>query len=433
MFDRKFLTATALAAVLAIGDVGAARAQGAEAFVGGLLGGFIGAHAGSRASQRPRTSRPADPAAAARRQANRDLQTALNFFGWNVGAPDGSIGPRSRAGIANYQAYMGFVPTGEISEYERTILITAWQRAQFGGPQVTEVAATHPNGMRGLLDQVRDEMSGGPGRLARSEPEDEPQVVAPAAGVGAVAGGAIVPNFLAGAAQPQVSLASHCNRVQLVTSANGGFAEVGTLRDPQFALNEQFCLARGFALAEGEALVAQIPGVTPDQITEQCAAFAPVLQPHVTALALQPQGEVTRGLAQFILTSGMSPTDLVTTGRICLSSGYATENLPLAIGSALLLHALGETGYGELPAHHLVQGIGVPQRRELAYDWFAVSVPQNPMAQSVGFAPGGPGRNMLIHAALGLMADSAGAPAQAVPTAGGLAPAAPVFTLRTGN
>lgn len=438
MFNRKVLTATALAGVLAIGDIGAAHAQGAEAFVGGLLGGFIGAQAGQRARAPQRTRGVyVDPAASAARAANREIQTALNFFGWMVGAPDGSIGPRSRSGISMYQAYLGFAPTGQITEFERVVLVTAYQRAQFGGPQVTQVASRHPDGVRGLLEEVRDEMSGGGSRVAMSTPDPmpQPQPEPATAAAPAAPSGPAVPTFLPGGAAPQVSLASHCNRVALVTSANGGYTDVNTLRDPQFALNEQFCLARGYALAEGEALVAQIPGATPAQINAECAAFAPVLQPHVTALSLQPQAEVTRGLAQFVLTSGMAPTDLATTARICLSSGYATENMPLAIGSALLLHALGETGYGELPAHHLLQGIGAPQRRELAYDWFVVSVPQSPAAQQVGFAPGASGRSTLIHAALAQMTDRAAAPALAVPAAGtstGTA-AAPVFNLRGGN
>lgn len=431
MTRRNILTATLVSATLIAGH--AERAQ-ADAFVGGLLGGFIGSAIGSQVGRQPQRARAAAPASnvnTAARQANREVQSALNFFGWNVGAADGAIGPRSRTGISMYQAYLGFPATGQITEFERIVLVTAHQRAQFGGPQVTQVAASHPDGMRGLLEAVRDELTGAPaGRVAAAEPEAP---VAPVA-AGAVAGAAapLVPNFTAGAAVAQVSLASHCNRVALVTSANGGFMDAANIRDPLFALNEQFCLARSYAIAEGEALIAQIPGLTPAQAAEQCAGLAPALQPHVVALSLQPQPEVTRGVAQFVLTSGMSPTDLATTGRICLASGYMTENLTVAMGSALLLHALGETGYGELPAHHLLQGIGAPQRRELAMEWFSVSIPQNPAVQPVGFAPGTPARAGLINAALSLMASGAAAPAQAVPAATTAAPAPslPVFNTR---
>jgi hypothetical protein len=548
MSIRNFLTATAAAAALISAD--ASRAQ-ADPFVGALLGGFIGGALGAQAGQprtRARSTTPRATAPNPARETNRQVQTALNFFGFNVGTPDGALGPRSRQGISDYQLYLGFGATGQLTEFERNVLLTAHNRAQMGGAQVTQVTSRHRDGMRGLLEAVRDEMSGAPVRrtagayglpaevadgvdeiAASSDPTAEQlvqrsgfiqladlnadgrtdyiidtsvtgsafwcnaqactvrvyvstpdgysrndfqafgvtpamfdcqrgdcnllpggattvaaaiapsqgQVAAPVASAqpmvpNPAASAPVVPNFFAGAGAQQVSLASHCNRVALVTSANGGFTDVSTLSDPVFALNEQFCLARSYAIAEGEGLAAQVPGATPQLIAEQCAGFAPVLQPHVAALSLQPRAEVARGVAQFVLASGMAPADLTATARICLSSGYMTENLTVAIGSSLLLYALGETGYGELPAHHLMQGIGASQRRELAMDWFQASVPQGPMAQAVGFAPGSASRNALITAALGMMGDGAGAPA-AAPAATPTAAPLPLFNLRTGN
>jgi len=550
MSTRKFLTATAVAAAVIAGHAEPAQA---DPFFGALVGGFIGSAIGSQTNQRQRQRtvvRRTQPsgAATAQRQANRELQTALNFFGFNVGTADGAIGPRSRAGISQYQAYLGFPSTGQATDFERMVLMTAWQRAQLGGPQVTQVTARHRDGMRGLLEAVRDEMSGGPVRrtagayglppevadsvdeiAASSDPSAEQLIqrsgfiqladlngdgrtdyildtsvtgsafwcnaqactvrvyvstpegysrndfqafgvtpamfdclrgtcnLRPDGGTTLVAAaptqaGAVaspvasaqpmvpnpaasapaVPNFFAGQGAQTVSLASHCNRVALVTSANGGFTDLSRLDDPVFALNEQFCLARSYAIAEGEALAAQVPGATPQAIAEQCAGFAPVLQPHVAALSLQPQAEVSRGLAQFVLASGMAPADLVATARICLASGYMTENMTVAIGSGMLLHALGETGYGELPAHHLLQGIGASQRRELAQAWFAASIPQAPSAQAVGFAPGPQGRNALINAALAMTGEGAQAPV-AVPASTESAPPLRLFNLQGGN
>jgi peptidoglycan hydrolase-like protein with peptidoglycan-binding domain len=551
MFSSKALAVATMAAALIAAD---SHKASADPFVGALLGGFIGSALGSQVGQ-PRTRARASGAASQgavnpARETNRQIQTALNFFGFNVGTPDGALGPRSRQGIADYQLYLGFGTTGQLTEFERSVLLSAHQRAQLGGAQVTQVTARHRDGMRGLLEVVRDEMSGAPARrtagayglppdvasgvdeiAASSDPTAEQLVqragfiqladlnadgrtdyildtsvtgsafwcnaqactvrvyvstpdgysrndfqafgatpamfdclrgtctLQPGARVVAAASGAtdapaqvappvasaqpmvpnpratavVVPNFFAGAGAQQVSLASHCNRVGLVTSANGGFTDVGTLSDPIFALNEQFCLARGYAIAEGEGLAAQVPGATSPMIAEQCAGFAPALQPHVAALSLQPRAEVARGVAQFVLASGMAPADLTATARICLSSGYMTENLTVAIGSALLLYALGETGYGELPAHHLMQGIGASQRRELALDWFEASVPQGPMAQAVGFAPGSGNRNALIQAALALIADGVRPAPAPAPTATPTAAPLPLFNLRTGN
>lgn len=532
----KYLTTAAL--MLALGAAHTTRAE-ADAFVGGLVGGIIGGAIGSNVRTQPRRTYTRTIVASPQRHQNRQIQTALNHFGFNVGSVDGALGPRSRAGISQYQGYLGFPTTGQLTDFERSVLLSAYQRSQMGGAQVTRIANTHRDGIRGLLPTVRDEMRGGGGRTAgayglppevadavdeiaaSSDPTAEQLVqragfiqladlngdgrtdyildtsvtgssfwcgardcsvvvfastpdgysrndflareVTPAmvtcrrgdcsidaggAGttlaaapapeaseapgeVAAAPAAPAMPSFFGGQGAQTVSLASHCNRVGLVTNANGGHTDINSMDDPVFALNEQFCLARAFAIADGEALAAQVPGVTPQAITEQCNGFAPVLQPHVAALALQPREEVLRGVAGLVMESGMDPSDLAATARICLSSGYMQDAMPVAVGSALLLAGLGETGYGELAGHHLMQGIGVTQRRELARDWYAASVPQPdvPMTTDAGFAPGPDSRNALIHHALAVLDGSASAPA-AVPAEGAApATALPVFNL----
>ncbi len=535
----KYLTTAAVA--LSLSAFHTTRAE-ADAFVGGLVGGIIGGAIGSNVRTQPRRTVTRTVVASPQRQQNREVQSALNHFGFNVGAPDGAIGPRTRAGISQYQGYLGFPTTGQLTDFERTVLLSAYQRSQMGGPQVMRITNTHRDGMRGLLPTVRDEMMGGGGRsagayglppqvadavdeiAASSDPSaeqlvqrsgfiqlsdlngdgrtdyildtsvagssfwcgardcsvivfastsdgyvrndflardvtpamftchrgecsmntggagttmaaapapDEPEAPAQVAAAPATPAAPAMPNFFGGQGARTVSLASHCNRVGLVTNANGGHVDINSMDDPIFALNEQFCLARAFAIADGEALAAQVPGATAQTIAEQCNGFAPVLQPHVAALALQPRDEVLRGVAGLIMQSGMDPSDLAATARICLSSGYMQDAMPIAVGSALLLAGLGETGYGELAAHHLMQGIGVTQRRELARDWYAASVPQGdaPMTLDVGFMPGPESRNALIHHALAVLDGSASAPV-AVPVEGAApATALPVFNL----
>ena len=540
MFAR-YLTSAVVA--LALGGAHASHAE-ADAFVGGLVGGIIGGAIGShvRTEQRrtqPRTVRTVAPSPV--RQQNREVQTALNHFGFHVGVPDGAIGPRSRAGISQYQAYLGYPPTGQLSDFERSVLLSAWQRSQMGGPQMVRITNNHRDGLRGLLPTVRDELAGGGTRsagayglppevadavdeiaassdpsseqlvqrsgfiqladlngdgrtdyildtsvsgsgywcgardcsvivlastpdgysrndfLARdvtpamfdcqrgdcaidtgapqtrlaAAPAPEPPVEAPVVVAAPAPAAPAIPSFFAGQTAQTVSLASHCNRVALVTNANGGHTDIESMDDPIFALNEQFCLARAFAIADGEALAARVPGVSPQAIAVQCDGFAPALQPHVAALALQPRDEVLRGVAGLILQSGMEQSDLAATARICLSSGYTRDEMPVAVGSALLLAGLGEAEYGELAAHHLMQGIGVAQRRELARGWYAASVPQPdaPLATEATFAAGDASRNALIHHALAVLDGASRAPA-AVP-AETSAPAAvlPVFNL----
>lgn len=83
-------------------------------------------------------------------------------------------------------------------------------------------------------------------------------------------------------------------------------------------------------------------GATPDQIAAQCAGFAPSLQPHVSALSVKPREDVMSDVGGFILATGMNPEQLGATARICLAVGYKQDDMMLAIGSGLLLVALGK-------------------------------------------------------------------------------------------
>lgn len=406
----KIFISTLLSAALISGSVGRASADIGDAIVGGIIGGVIVNEVQRNRARTPPRTVVVDTSA---RQQAREVQSALNHFYFNVGAPDGVLGPQSRAGISQYQSYLGFPMTGELTEFQRQVLVSSYQRAQFGGPQVIQVSQSHPDGLRGLLRVVRDEMMGVP--QTPSVTAAAPAPIAPAA-PGTVAAG--MPNFLSGGAQTQqVSLASHCNRVGLITSANGGYSDIGTLREPAFTLNEQFCLARSYAIADGEALMAQL-GVSAQDVAGQCAGIGGALQVQIAALSQQPRDVVLASTLQWTQTSGMSPRDLATNARICLSSGYATDDMAVALGSALILTALGETAYGELPAHHLMQGIGAGQRQDLATEWYHASVPVT-LTTEVAFQPGPAGRNQLILAAIDMAnRGTATMPAPAAPATG---------------
>lgn len=395
-------TTCAFAAALALTPAEPVRADAGDAIAGAIVGGLIG-HAIAKDQQRrkattttrssTKAAKPAKPGiSAAQREQNREVQTALNQFGYDVGTPDGSIGPKSRAAISQYQATLGYPPTGQLTDYERTILVTAYHRAVAGGPQVGQVAATHPMGMKGLLLVQRDEMAGLPTATAVL-----PAAVAATAGAAALPALVAEPAPVAAPALPAfggtlVSLSSHCNAVSLKTNANGGFATLAAMPDPSQALSEQFCLSRAAAIQQGESLARAVPGVTPQQVAEQCKAFGPVLKDHVTAVSLKPAPEVLAGVTQFITQSGMSPAQLSGTSKICLGVGYATDDAEVALGSALVLTALGEAGYGSLPGFHLADGIGATRRPDLAMGWIELGQ---------GAALGGAaGQGDLVHKAI---------------------------------
>lgn len=73
----------------------------AKADLHGVIGAIIGgAIINDMARQRP--SQPTRPSvSSAQRQENRNVQTALNAFGFPVGTVDGSLGPKSQIGRAH--------------------------------------------------------------------------------------------------------------------------------------------------------------------------------------------------------------------------------------------------------------------------------------------------------------------------------------------
>jgi peptidoglycan hydrolase-like protein with peptidoglycan-binding domain len=407
-----------------------ARADGkdfiAGAIIGGIIGGAVVNENNKKKSTKSSKAKATPSMSAEQREANKEVQTALNYFGYDVGTADGALGKKSRAAISEYQAFLGYPATGELSEHERTILVTSYHRAVAGGPVIASAVAGSVYGLKAVLIAQRDEMAGvAPGGVLAAAP------IAPAPGSVAAATEAALPKIVPEApvevavaepepvVEPEIevavaeepalpsfmatggakgSLAASCDQIGVKTTMNGGMTTAEAMQDANFALGEQFCLARTFAMAKGDELTAQIAGFTPDQIAEQCAAFGPVLKEHVAALSLKPAGDVLAGVEGFILSSGMSPAQLSGTAKVCLGAGYAKDDMEVAIGSALLLAAMGEKGYAEYLGHHLSQGFGASERPDLAMDWYQISLDAMGQGQMV-VAPGLVGRDELIKKA----------------------------------
>jgi peptidoglycan hydrolase-like protein with peptidoglycan-binding domain len=395
-----------------------ARADGKDFIAGAIIGGIIGSAVTNENNKKrttttrtkTKTKSTKSSISAEQRESNREVQTALNYFGYPVGTPDGSIGPKSRAAISNYQALLGYPPTGQLTEHERTILVTSYYRAVAGGPVVASTVSGSVLGLKALLIAQRDEMAGlAPAGTMAAAPAPAPATVAVATALPALVPDEPVVEEVAAAEEPALpsfmspagakgSLASECNTIGLTTTANGGLTTAEGMQDANFALGEQFCLARSFAISKGDELTGQIAGFTPAQIAEQCEAFGPVLKDHVAALSLQPAAEVLKGVEGFILSSGMSPAQLSGTAKVCLGVGYAKDDMGVAIGSALLLAAMGERGYSEYLGHHLSQGFGAAERPDLAMDWYQMSLDAMDQGQTV-VAPGLAGRDAVIRKA----------------------------------
>jgi peptidoglycan hydrolase-like protein with peptidoglycan-binding domain len=437
--------------------VSMARAGNGDVVAGIIAGAIVGAaiSEGSKKKKKSTKSAPAKPSISAEQKAeNIEVQQALNYFGWNVGTADGALGKKSRAAISEYQAFMGYGITGELTEDQRIILTTAHSRAEAGGAVIQEIVSGSVYGIRGVLLAQRDEMYAPKGTIvANGTLEDEgepapgsiaakaeaalpslmpPTVAAPAAPIVAApapapAAPAPAPVIVASdpapapapapapvvaAAEPAApampsfmdpngakgALADQCNAAMLKVSTKGGYDTAATMTDANAALTEQFCLTRASAIATGKALAAKVAGFTPEQIAEQCAGFAPVLKDQVASLSLKPEAEVLASVQDFIVKSGMSPAQLSGTAKVCLGVGYETEQMDVAIASALLLTAMGEKGYAEVLGHHLSQGFGAADRPDLAAQWYDVAL-ESLSAGSDIFAPAMAGRADLVKKA----------------------------------
>lgn len=443
--------ALAAAAVIALTPATRAAADAGD-FVAGAIVGAIVNHAARNAPRRTVTrsrtyARPRIPAT----QEGRMIQSSLNYFGFNAGRVDGQLGQRSRNAISSYQAYLGYPATGSLSPFEQDLLITSYQRAQAGGYAVQQQIAASPDGTRGLLRRYRAEMAGeaaAPGTTmvavpavpmvpaapaVPAAPGATTMVVAPAVPAApATTTTTTTTTTVAAPAQPeeaedpgtpglpnlfggrtvQASLASHCNKVSLLTNTNGGFTTLASMTDPGLALNEQFCLARTYAISEGEELGQKL-SVTPEQLAQVCDAYGAQMRGSVAALSLKPRDEVLRDVSGLLLQSGISAQDLGATAKVCLSVGYRKDDMNVAIGSALILVALGEKGYGELLGHHLSQGFGASERADLALAWYETGIEAAENGKAV-FSPGQPERTELIRkAAFSLGGQAGAAPAQA--------------------
>ncbi|MFB9149300.1 peptidoglycan-binding domain-containing protein [Roseovarius ramblicola] len=409
MGSKAFVMAALMASVAVVPGTRAA-ADFADGLVGGLVGGavsgiIVNESAKARERKRSTTTRRVYRAPSVSSQQVRENQTALNYFGFPAGTPDGIRGRNTRNAVAQFQAHMGYPATGHLQDYERQFLISSYYRAQSGGAATAQLVAQRGQGTRGLLHAYRDEALGiqrqqgqGQGGTTASASQQQTQGQTQSASASA-SGGSALPNLMASGGDGP-SLASHCNQVSLVTSSNGGFVTAASMQDARFALNEQFCIARTYAIAEGESMAASLKGISPEKLEEQCRAFGPAMREHVAALSLDGRQKVLDGVRGFVRETGQSPAQLGGTARICLSVGYRIDNMNVALGSGLLLAALGEDAYSELMGHHLNEGFGTARRPELAKEWFAAAVEAVENGAEPVFAPGDSGRNALLRKAV---------------------------------
>lgn len=367
----KYLCATAVAAGLVLAPATESQADEGAAFLGGaLVGGLIVNEVHKNKQRQQRAARQSTRRAtgysgttAAQRQQNREVQSALNYFGYNVGVVDGQLGRRSRAGISRYQADMGYNIDGYLDAHERNFLLTSHQRALSSAHVAPYNQILASQGQAGLLRTYRNEQlgiatPGQPQSQLAVVPQTQQQGTAPQGTVTARADtGGQLPSF--GFASTGKSPNALCNETNVATASNGGSAQPGSVTNPALALNEQFCHARVQAMAEASQLEEAIPNMTAPQIEDQCLRLTEALQPQVSGIEYTAMGEVIDKTSGFLRNSGQPMDQLVSGGKVCLGVGYRLDDADMALASGVLLAAAGQSGYGEVVSHHLREGLGV--------------------------------------------------------------------------
>src|SRR6056297_2353684 len=249
MVSKRIMMA-ALAASVAL-PAGRAAADFADGLVGGLVGGAVSGiivNESAKARERKRTTTTKRvyraPVNTVERQQVRETQTALNYFGFPAGTPDGVRGRNTRNAVSQFQGHMSYPVTGRLAEYERQFLISSFYRAQSGGSATAQLVAQRGQGTRGLLHAYRDEAAGVGTYAAAPVPQAQGQSAVMAAVPQAAqvpqaeqqtqTSASALPNLMASGGDGP-SLASHCNQVSLITNSNGGFVTEASLSDARFA------------------------------------------------------------------------------------------------------------------------------------------------------------------------------------------------------
>lgn len=455
-FINKTVGGALLASMFVTTGVSRAQADLADVIIGGGAAVIIGCATGAiNCNKKPRPPRttgvkkPRPSINSAQRQQNRQVQGALNGFGWNVGSVDGVLGSRSRAAIGEYQRYMGYPATGQLSDWERQNLIDGWQKYQAGagGAYPRTMAAEGP---RGLLNIGRDpnyaarygdlvgtnygtNNQGAIDRWPEGNPQPaavQPQIqAAPQAqqplppaqqpqGGQVIGNGGSVPQLkpLKPVGQVAVSAAARCELVDQTTRIQGGVVQAANMTDPDQALSEKFCEARGFAITQGGSVAAQY-AVSENEMTAFCGQIEEGFTATMTDLPAAAQGQVVPQLQTTAAQLGLSdPATMGVYGQICLGIGYRLDNAEMALAGALTMIAAGQSPYGELVGHHLREGFGVNPAPTTATEWYVNAMDALERGEAPVFVPSTtPERIQVIRTALQVQNQRANGGAQTLP------------------
>ncbi|WP_428929763.1 peptidoglycan-binding domain-containing protein [Marinibacterium sp. SX1] len=376
----------------------------------------------STSSSRSTTASRAPQPWSAERQQRAAVQTALNDFGYPVGSADGVYGGKTRAGVSNYQAAMGFPVTGNLSPYEQQVLLGAHNSYQTGihnstypglfaaegtqgllraqadpnyynnryrnqgqgyaggtqpnygaGTQPTYAAGTQPN-YGGGAQQPPMVNTVGHGTTFTGEGAINPPANAPVQGI-ATGAGALAPLPQIGqVGQVAVSMQDHCDFAKLTTQTNGQQIMATNMTDPDQALSEQFCDARTFLMGRVQTILG-VARATEDQLVEACGTVQTAMAPVTGTLGSKGPATVSAEASGISGTLGLSdPAAAAEYGEVCIGLGYRSNDADMALAGALMLVGAGRAPFAEMVGHHVRNGFGTSENPEAANAWYAAGL-----------------------------------------------------------
>ncbi len=249
----------------------------------------------------------------AQRQANKAVQTALNFFAFDAGAVDGILGRRSRDAIKRFQTLLAYEPTGRLSAEQRQLLLSAYEQA------------STPD------EALQQQLSAGviaPADLLRAVKQGEPLSAA-------------LPAVLAG---PR-SMRDLCVNIQAAA--------------PLDLVKAQFCNLRQLAIEHGDFLLET--ALNTDMlapVVSGCQVLTTEMQPRFSTLANQPPDEALSDLALLIESTQTNGEKLSRQAETCLGLAYQHDDSDAAFAALLLLAGLKDAVYIEQTGYHIAFGLG---------------------------------------------------------------------------
>ncbi|MFK7744490.1 MAG: peptidoglycan-binding protein [Roseobacter sp.] len=328
------------------------------------------------------------------RQRNRDIQRALNHFGFDAGAVDGQLGRKSRAAMSKYQSYMGETANGQLTQTQRQDLIDAYKRDTAGeGKEYADIVQEEGN--KGLLKAFSDPDYADEFREAKL-PAEKSGSVPPVgnsqdekfAGLPDINDKeSVFPDLNASEADRFESMAIYCELVDGLTDANGGVMTINKIDDPNQALGEQFCDARTYAITQSESLLERA-SISEAQLVKACIQIAGSLNEATSRIAKDNTRHV-KATANRIVGQmfGNDTKKALRYGELCLGTGYRQDNAEIALGAATVLMAIGKIPYAEILGHHLRFGFGADRSEAASVDWYETALAAMDQGEAPVFFP----------------------------------------------